>query len=330
MAFNLPNFVGQNYTPDYSGIGDVVQNYYQGKVAPSQALVEQVKAMFAQPNAEADLQKTQLENIGQEIKNRFAPATSEADIALKNQMAKVYGMGGGGRGNMTTQLMFQLKNQLKTDNPSLTDDQLNDAVNNTLGGNFSLSDGTPFNGGNAAKIYASKLVTSSQPNAITTSNVRANQAEAEMPIVDKYIQEGRTPYGDTVFGHSPQQFADTLNTKSDAAQERLGKYGASQLLSLEKAGLGLKMAGIESGQNIMNEAMQKAGQTIKTFDFLKTDKARQTTLDTYRQALEEMLAARKSVGVLGSGSVSNSNAGQSQPQSGVVNYSIINGKLVRG
>lgn len=145
MAFTLPNFVGQTYTPDYSGIGDAVQNYYQGKIAPSDALIEQIKAQFAQPNAQADLDKTRLENIGQQIKNAFAPATSEADIALKNQMAKMYGIGGGGRGGVDLQTLNATQNEVQNLNPHLNASQLDEAQTAYRNGINVLSDGTILN-----------------------------------------------------------------------------------------------------------------------------------------------------------------------------------------
>lgn len=142
MAFNLPNFVGQNYTPDYSGIGDIVSNYFAGKNAPSEALIEKIKAQFAQPQAQADLQSAQLKNLYQQIQNQFAPATSEADIALKNQMAKMYGMGGGGRGGVGLSDLNATNAEIQALNPGFTPEQLSEAANAYANGQTTLSDGT--------------------------------------------------------------------------------------------------------------------------------------------------------------------------------------------
>lgn len=329
MAFNLPNFVGQTYTPDYSGIGDVIKNYFAGKEAPDQALIEQIKAQFAKPNAEADLASTQLKNIYQQIQNKFAPATSEADIALKNQMAKMYGMGGGGRGNMTTQLLFSLQNQLKRDNPNLTDAQLNDAYNNVLGGQFTLSDGTPFNATNSAQVLAGKLITSGQPAALTTQNVKAGQAEAELPVLEQYANAGLAPYGDTFAGYSPTQISDTFKN-DEASQRKLGKFIASQGLQYEIAQNRIRLANGQPGVGSTEELMRLSQQTINARYPKLSAIARKEAADTMDQALKAGLQARKQVGVLGSGSITGSGMpSRSQPESNEVNYSIVNGKLVR-
>lgn len=329
MAFSLPNFVGQTYQPDYSGIGDAVGNYYAGKQAPMDALIEKVKAQFAQPNAQADLDKTQLAN---ELTKRFGAQKEQADIDLKNQMAKMYGMGGGSRGNMTTQLMFQLRNQLKTDNPTLSDDQLNEALNNTLGGQFTLSDGTPFNGTNAAKVYAGKLVTSGQPAALTTQNVKAGQAEAELPVLEKYANAGLAPYGNTFNGYSPAQIADTFKG-DDASQRKLGRFIASQGLQYEIAQNRIRLANGQPGVGSTEELMNLSQQLIKSRYPKLSATARQEAANVMDEALKSGLQARKAVGVLGSGSITGtgtkSSSSKDGSDQGIVNYSIVNGKLVR-
>ncbi len=63
MAIQFPNFLAaQLVRPDYSGLGDSVQNYYAGKAMPKDDLIKAVQARFAEPNAKAALQGTQLEN----------------------------------------------------------------------------------------------------------------------------------------------------------------------------------------------------------------------------------------------------------------------------
>jgi hypothetical protein len=146
MAFNLPNFVGQTYTPDYSGIGDSVSNYFAGKNAPSEALIEKIKAQFAQPQAQADLQGSQLKNQNQELLNQiqkqFGAQKEQADIDLKNQMAKMYGMGMGGRGGVGLSDLNATNAEIQTLNPGFTPEQLSEAANAYANGQTTLSDGT--------------------------------------------------------------------------------------------------------------------------------------------------------------------------------------------
>lgn len=144
MAFNLPNFVGQTYQPDYSGIGDAVSNYFQGKMMPSQALIEKVKAQFAQPQAQADLDAARLKNIYQGIQNQFEGQTEQADIDLKKAQAGYYQQGGG-RGGVDLQTLAQAQNEVATLNPNLTSPQdLSDAATAYSNGLTNLPDGRPL------------------------------------------------------------------------------------------------------------------------------------------------------------------------------------------
>lgn len=62
MAIQFPNFLGVPIQkPDYSGVGDIVSNYYSGKEMPKDDLIKAVQAQFAQPTAEATLSKLQAE-----------------------------------------------------------------------------------------------------------------------------------------------------------------------------------------------------------------------------------------------------------------------------
>lgn len=331
MAFNLPNFVGQTYQPDYSGIGDVVGNYFAGKNAPSEALIEKIKAQFAQPQAQADLQSTQLKNLYQEIQNQFAPATSQADIELKQRMAQMYGMGGGGRGNMTNQLLATGLAQFKRDNPNLSDEQAQEGFSNVLGGQFSLSDGTPVNASNMLKVISGKLVTSGAPSALTTQNVKAGQAEAELPVLENYANAGLAPYGDTFKGYSPAQISDTFKNDQES-QRKLGRFIASQGLQYEIAQNRIRLANGQPGVGSTEELMKLSQQTINAQYPKLSAIARQEAAKTMDEALKAGLQARKSVGVLGSGSIQGSGMPSATQTSSptTVGWKVVNGKLVRG
>lgn len=238
-----------------------------------------------------------------------------ADIGGKKALAN-YRSAGGAAGGVTAKQQMFLQSQLQRDNPNLTPEQAFEAAGNLVQGRSTLDDGTPFNVSGLTQLSAAKAVLQGTTAGLATQGVTAAQAEAEIPVADKYIQEGRKPYGDTIFGKSPQQLADMSQPNNKAAQERLGKYQAAELLQLEKSALALKMAGVESGVSIMNEAMSKANQTISKSNIIQTDKARQVALDTYRKALDEMLKARKSVGVLQSGITGANVGGQNRGMNG--------------
>lgn len=141
MAVQLPNFLGaQLINPDYSGLGDIFQNYYggkalkqqdiigqnQAKAAPLDLLMKQIQSEFARPNAETALagakltnQSTQLTNrqaqmtmqkLQQELGNeaRFNAAMKAAQAAQAAQAGQRSGQGGGvgmggGQGGMMPQ-----------------------------------------------------------------------------------------------------------------------------------------------------------------------------------------------------------------------------------
>lgn len=81
MAIQFPNFLSVPVqAKDYSGVGDMVDNFYKGYNMPNDALIKQIQAKFAQPNAEADLKSTQLRNAYQSILNQYAPESQRASI----------------------------------------------------------------------------------------------------------------------------------------------------------------------------------------------------------------------------------------------------------
>lgn len=81
MAIQFPNFLAaQTRAPDYSGLGDVVENFYKGYNMPKDALIKEIQAKFAEPNAEADLQSTQLRNAYQQILNQYLPAEKQQGL----------------------------------------------------------------------------------------------------------------------------------------------------------------------------------------------------------------------------------------------------------
>lgn len=81
MAIQFPNFLAaQTQKPDYSGIGDSIENFYKGYNMPKDALIKEIQAKFAQPNAEADLKNTQLRNAYQSILNQYAPSEKKQSL----------------------------------------------------------------------------------------------------------------------------------------------------------------------------------------------------------------------------------------------------------
>lgn len=126
MAVQFPNFLAaQLVKPDYSGIGDLFNNYYGGKAlrqqdiigqnqaqaAPLELLMKQIQAEFARPSAEAALSGAKLGNQGKSLSNQQAGLQLQQlkrqiaeQAAIENQIkaamaaANAGGQGGGMQG----------------------------------------------------------------------------------------------------------------------------------------------------------------------------------------------------------------------------------------
>jgi hypothetical protein len=107
MAVQFPNFLNVPVrTPDYSGFGDIVNNYYAGKAMPKDDLIKAIQAQFAKPNAEQALLAAQLGNkkTGVDIrKGELEIQNTLRDIAqqkmFENQLRQA--LTGGGVGAST-------------------------------------------------------------------------------------------------------------------------------------------------------------------------------------------------------------------------------------
>lgn len=122
MAVQFPNFLqAQLVKPDYSGLGDLFNNYYGGKAlrqqdiigenqaqaAPLELLMKQIQAEFARPNAEVALSGAKLGNQGKSLSNKESVLKlqqlkkqiadqQDIDNAIKAAIAKQQGGEGGG------------------------------------------------------------------------------------------------------------------------------------------------------------------------------------------------------------------------------------------
>jgi len=68
MPVQFPNFLQVAVrTPDYSGLSDIISNYYAGKAMPKEDLIKSIQAQFARPTAEQNLLSTKLSNRKSQI-----------------------------------------------------------------------------------------------------------------------------------------------------------------------------------------------------------------------------------------------------------------------
>lgn len=231
--------------------------------------------------------------------NEWYARKAQSDIEANKAMAEYRRLGGGGGGRSAgsgDEMRYHAT--VKDYNPDLLPDQLREAADAYAEGRTSLNDGTPLAPINPTlQRSLDRAFKSSTTAPLITQGVRANAAESEMPVLDKYISAGRTPYGDTVFGKSPLQIKDTFDVNNKAAQNRLGDYIAADLLTFDKAALQTRIAGTESGVTIINEVMSKSKQAIDAKYPTLSNAARQRALETVGKALKEALAARNRYGI---------------------------------
>lgn len=103
MPVQFPNFLSVPVrTPDFSGIGDIVDNFYRGKAMPKEDLMKAIQAEFARPNAEEALKSARLGNQKSGIdirKGELDIQTAVRELAqqkmLEDQLRQALGGGGG-------------------------------------------------------------------------------------------------------------------------------------------------------------------------------------------------------------------------------------------
>ena len=68
MAIQFPNFLNApQIKPDYSGVGDIFENFYKGKAMPQDDLIKRIQAQFAQPNSEQTLANARQELVNNKL-----------------------------------------------------------------------------------------------------------------------------------------------------------------------------------------------------------------------------------------------------------------------
>jgi hypothetical protein len=249
-------------------------------------------------NANETNQMLPLKKQNQQNINDFYARSQEAKINSENAIADWRKTGGSSGRSTGSDDEMRYHATVKDYNPDLNEDELREARNVYAKGGDTLSSGkklAPLNDEIQRAYNRAYMSTTTKP--LITQGVRANAAESEMPVLDKYISAGRKPYGDTIFGKSPLQLKDSVDTGNKAAQNRLGDYIASDVLAFDKAALQTRIAGTESGVTIINEIMGKSKQAIDAKYPMLSDRARQRALEQVGKALKEALAARNSYGI---------------------------------
>ena len=290
---------GQNitnqYLPDKLRLANALAGLQNQYYAPNiQSEINQRNALTSKYNTMTPLEAEELR-----LKNQWYPQTTQAQIESQKAMANMRNMGGG-RAGVGLQEFNAFKNQLANDNPNFTPEQLNQAASAYLEGSTELPNGEklPPLSGYGQQIMA-QILKRGTTSALVTGNVRANQAEAELGILNDYAQKGLEPYGDTFLNMSPQQIVDSFKS-DDKSQDKLGKLVASQALQYETAQNRIRVANGQPGVTSTQELMKMSGQLVDLkFPFLSY-RARKEAARYMDEALKAGLKARNSVRITAS------------------------------
>jgi hypothetical protein len=203
-------------------------------------------------------------------------------------------------------LLFQ--QSLGMDNPSFSQEDQRTAANIVADGGATMPDGRPIVFSPASQRAYDRSVRSTTTANIVTGGVKANQAEAELKVLNDYAQEGLKPYGNTILNKSPQQIVDSFKT-DDESQTKLGRLIGAQAIGYEAAQNRIRLANGQPGVSSTEELMKLSGQQIEMKFPMLSYTARKEAARYMDEALEKGLNARKSVGIGASSIVNKKNTG---------------------
>jgi hypothetical protein len=188
-------------------------------------------------------------------------------------------------------------NAVARDNPNLSPEQIQEAANVYAQGGDTLNDGTKLNSPSASTTRAlDRVIKSTTTSPLITQGIKANQAEAEIDVLQDYAQKGLKPYGDTFMGYSPSQIQDTFKS-DEASQKQLGRFIASQALQYEIAQNRIRLANGQPAVTSTQELMQLSGQNVKSKFPKLSQKARNEAASYMDEALKAGNRARQKSGI---------------------------------
>lgn len=220
--------------------------------------------------------------------NRYYPEMTKSQIEL-NRMGGRGGLGAGDKSDLNFQRTIGI------DNSHLRPDQLPEAANVVKSGGNSLSDGTPINVTPNITDALNRVARYGTTTALTNQGVQANQAESELPIYKKVIDEGINLYGDTINGFSPKLLQDMLDVKNHSAQQRIGKYMAAQQIAYDRAALMLKINALPAGVTLADEIRKLSYAEANNRFYRSSAESKKIASDIVSDTLEKGMNQRRSV-----------------------------------
>ena len=323
MALPLPNVVydtkpGGNFITSLSGINDLrnqflkgqeqaINNQYLPQNLQNKNILGQLVNQFYGPNIESEIRERQaqanrintmtpLEAMQLSLQNKYYPQLTESQIANNNALAQ-YRDFGGGRGGVGSANDMRLLSYIAKDNPQLSRDEVYEASNVLQNGGNQLASGKQLNPlSPMAQNTLNQILKGTTTSQLYTQGVKANQADAELQILNDYAQKGLEPYGDTYFNKSPSQIADSFKSDKES-QERLGRFIASKALQYEAAQNRIKLANGQPGVNSTEELVKLSGQSVDSEYPKLSYQARKEAARYLDEALAKGLEARNKVGL---------------------------------
>jgi hypothetical protein len=282
--------ISNQYLPDKLRLANTLAQLHNQYYGPNiESEISNRNALTDKYNTMTPLEAEQLK-----LKNAYYPDVTKSNIASQKAIANYRNMGGTGMGVGQKELMG-LQNQLSLEHPDWTPIQANQAASAYINGDEVLADGTPLPPiSGLGRTFLNNIAKRGTTSALVTSGVKANQAEAELEVLNKYANEGLKPYGTTYFNKSPQQIMDTFKSDPES-QKRLGKFIASQALQYEAAQNRIRLANGQPGVSSTEELMKLSGQLIQTKYPRLTQKAREEATKFMDEALKKGLQARQSI-----------------------------------
>ena len=290
------------YAPQMNA-ADLAYKLAQTPNLQANTALTQQQAQYYGPKTLSDinLQGAQAANAQQEANkliqtNPLAAQELAAKIAETKAQANYFNQGGG-RGGVDVVANNQFHQAIANANPQFANDpdKLLQAATALRNGEKTMLDGTPIRTSGDTDYWGDVTSKQRTTSALVTQGVQANQAAAELPLAQKFVQQGLAPYGNTIFNKSPKQIVDTFSS-DDASQDRLGRLIAAKQLNYDIAQMQTKIANGRPGVTTTEELMRLSGQNIDDRYPMLSDRARQAAQATIEQAMNVILAARNQVG----------------------------------
>jgi len=232
-----------------------------------------------------------------QIQNKYLPQHEEATIQNLKSLLNNRGQSGLGTAAIKDENYFL--QSVGADNPELSPEKWREAANAYSRGEYELPDGTKLSQPSEMTQRAmDRVYKNTTTAAMINKGLQAMQADAEIQGSSKTLKKYGNPYGDTVFGVSPELMKDSLKDANGdkSAALRIGQYMGIQALQNELAAIRSRQAGAEAGITQIQQLMQHSGQLIHNHAPYISKEARKEAERVINESLAQMLKDRMSAG----------------------------------